>query len=137
MLLPCIGNAFSILQRELKLQNDRLNAVLEQCYAAADMQSKLCIAYRSTASAWYLAMSHAWMLTCAYLQVVQLCRQLSRKDRERSHLLSLYGALCSCINSKEHRVREVVRDALQLAGQELSLIAPAPLNDSLLPISSV
>ena len=73
----------------------------------------------------------------AYLQIVQLCRQLSGKDRERSHLLSLYGALCTCINSKEHRVREVVQDVLQLAGHELGLIAPMPLNDGPLPISSV
>lgn len=57
------------------------------------------------------------------MQVVQLCRHLSGKDRERSHLLSLYGALCSCINSKEHRVREVVQDVLQLAGHELGLIS--------------
>ena len=57
------------------------------------------------------------------LQVLQLCRQLSGKDRERSHLLCLYGTLCSCINSKEHRVRELVQDVLQLAGVELGLVA--------------
>ena len=57
------------------------------------------------------------------LQVVSFCRQISGRERERSHLLSLYAALCSCINSKEHRVRELVQDVLQLAGQELGLIA--------------
>ncbi len=56
------------------------------------------------------------------VQVLQLCRQLSDKDRERSHLLCLYGTLCSCINSKEHRVRELVQDVLQLAGVELGLV---------------
>lgn len=60
------------------------------------------------------------------LQVMQMCRKLAGKDRERSHLLSLYGALCSCINSKEHRVREVVQDVLQLAGLEIGLIEVAP-----------
>ena len=77
------------------------------------------------------------MLTCCCLQVVHLCRQFSGKDRERSHLLSLYGALCRCINSKEHRVREVVQDVLQLAGQELGLIVSAPLDNGPLPVSAV
>lgn len=63
------------------------------------------------------------------MQVVQYCRQLSGTDRERSHLLSLYSALCSCINSKEHRVRELVQDVLQLAGVELGLAA-ASASDS-------
>ena len=63
-----------------------------------------------------------WMLTWL-LQVVQLCRQLSNRELERSHLLLLYGALSNCINSKEHRVRELVKDTLQLAGNELGLIA--------------
>lgn len=62
------------------------------------------------------------------VQVLQLCRQLSGKDRERSHLLCLYGTLCSCINSKEHRVRELVQDVLQLAGVELGLVAEPTLN---------
>lgn len=82
-------------------------------------------------------MSDLLLLTCCCLQIVQLCRKLSGKDRERSHLLSLYGALCQCINSKEHRVREVVQDVLQLAGQELGLIASAPLDNGPLTISTV
>lgn len=61
------------------------------------------------------------------LQVVQLCRQLSGKDRERTHLLLLYSTLCSCINSKEHRVRELVQDVLQLAGIELGLAASSEI----------
>lgn len=63
------------------------------------------------------------------VQVLQLCRQLSGKDRERSHLLCLYNTLCSCINSKEHRVRELVQDVLQLAGVELGLLTQ-PAADS-------
>ena len=55
------------------------------------------------------------------LQVVQLCRQLSNRELERSHIFLLYGALCDCINSKEHRVRELAKDTLQLAGTELCL----------------
>lgn len=55
------------------------------------------------------------------LQVVSLRRQATGRDRERSHLLSLYASLCSCINSKELRVRELVQDVLQLAGDEVGL----------------
>ena len=55
------------------------------------------------------------------MQVVQLRRQSSGVDREKTHLLCLYGALCSCINSREHRVRELVQSVLQLAGAELGL----------------
>ena len=43
------------------------------------------------------------------------------QQRERSHLLMLYGALCDCIASREHRIKELVQDALQLAGSELQL----------------
>ena len=57
------------------------------------------------------------------MQVVHLRRQASGRGRERSHLLSLYGTLCSCINSKEHRIRELVQDVLRLAGVELGLVA--------------
>ena len=64
---------------------------------------------------------------CSYLcnilmQVVHLRRQASRRDRERSHLLSLYGTLCSCVDSREHRVRTLVQDVLRLAGIELGLM---------------
>lgn len=71
-----------------------------------------------------------YKLRFSLLQVVSLCRQISGKERERSHLLSMYAALCSCINSKEHRVRELVQDVLQLAGQELGLIASTVNEDS-------
>ena len=43
------------------------------------------------------------------------------QQRERSHLLMLYGVLCDCIASREHRIKELVQDALQLAGSELRL----------------
>ena len=35
----------------------------------------------------------------------------------------LYGALVSCVATREPRVRERVRDALRLVGYELGLIA--------------
>lgn len=54
-------------------------------------------------------------------QVVQLRRRSNGVDREKTHLLCLYSALCSCINSREHRVRELVQSVLQLAGAELGL----------------
>ena len=62
------------------------------------------------------------------LQMVQFCRHLSGKDRERSHLLLLYSTLCSCINSKQPRVRELVQDVLQLAGAELGLVATSTIS---------
>lgn len=90
-----------------RLQLDETLCVLEVCCA---MKIAPAVADAVTQSA-------------SQQQVVQLCRQLSNREVERSHLLLLYGALSNCINSKEHRVRELVKDTLQLAGNELGLIA--------------
>jgi hypothetical protein len=45
----------------------------------------------------------------------------AQRGRERSHLLLVYPALCGCISAREVRVREMVKDILQLAGAELGL----------------
>jgi len=58
------------------------------------------------------------------LQLVGLLRsrpEVSARGRERTHLLLLYPLLCEGITCKEARVREMVKDVLQLAGAELGL----------------
>ncbi|KAK9810126.1 hypothetical protein WJX72_005196 [[Myrmecia] bisecta] len=57
--------------------------------------------------------------------LVKLRRALpdfQQKGRDRTHLLLLYPALCRCIPCRDHRVHEMLRDVLQLAGAELGLL---------------
>lgn len=46
---------------------------------------------------------------------------MSARGRERTHLLLLYPVLCEGITCKDVRLREMVKDVLQLAGAELGL----------------
>lgn len=47
--------------------------------------------------------------------------EVSARGRERTHLLLLYPVLCEGITAHEARMREMVKDVLQLAGAELGL----------------
>ncbi|KFM25189.1 MON2-like protein [Auxenochlorella protothecoides] len=50
-----------------------------------------------------------------------------RRGRERTHLLLIYPALVQAVALQEPRLREMVRDVLQLAGAELGLgVAASP-----------
>ncbi len=61
-------------------------------------------------------------LTAQHARHVQVLRsQAPANRRERSHLLYLYDALVGCVSCREPRVREQLRDVLQLAGTELGL----------------
>ncbi len=70
------------------------------------------------------------------VQVVHSIRnrpEVKARGRERTHLLLLYSALCSCIACKEVKLREMVNDVMQLAGAELGLgapLLPLPADDS-------
>ena len=44
---------------------------------------------------------------------------VARRGKERTHLLFLYDALCSLITCRESRIRDMVRDVMQLAGADL------------------
>lgn len=55
-------------------------------------------------------------------EYVRLMRQrpdVARRGKERTHLLFLYDALCSLITCRESRVRDMLRDLMQLAGADL------------------
>jgi len=55
-------------------------------------------------------------------EYVRLMRQrpdVARRGKERTHLLFLYDALCSLITCRESRIRDMVRDVMQLAGADL------------------
>lgn len=44
-------------------------------------------------------------------------------NRERTHLLFLYGALCECVKSKETSVRNVVSELLDILGTDMNLLS--------------
>ena len=52
-------------------------------------------------------------------------KKMKNDGRERTHLLLLYSALCSCISCQDPRVRELVMYILTLAGVELGLGVPS------------
>lgn len=63
------------------------------------------------------------------LQLVGVARGCAggRRGRERTHLLLIYPALVQAVALQEPRLREMVRDVLQLAGAELGLgVAASP-----------
>ena len=52
---------------------------------------------------------------------------VARRGKERTHLLFLYDALCSLITCRESRIRDMVRDVMQLAGADLGFSLPGTL----------
>lgn len=56
-------------------------------------------------------------------QLVNVARRCAgrQRGRERTHLLLIYPALVQAVALPEPRLREMVRDVLQLAGAELGL----------------
>eukprot|EP00887_Chlorella_sp_A99_P002554 scaffold6.g2554.t1 len=55
------------------------------------------------------------------LRVLRGRPEMAARGRERAHLLLLYAPLCGLVTCRELRVREMVKDVLQLAGAELGL----------------
>lgn len=46
---------------------------------------------------------------------------MANRGKERTHLLLVYGSLCSLVTCKESRIRDMVRDVLGLIGAELGI----------------
>ena len=55
----------------------------------------------------------------AYVRFMRGRPDVARRGKERTHLLFLYDALCSLITCRESRIRDMVRDVMQLAGADL------------------
>jgi hypothetical protein len=71
-----------------------------------------------------LSLHTTLLLSLPSTQMVAMLRlrpEVAARGRERAHLLLLYPLLCEGITCKDQRVREMVKDVLQLAGAELGL----------------
>lgn len=60
----------------------------------------------------------------AYVRLMRGRPDVARRGKERTHLLFLYDALCSLITCHESRIRDMVRDVMQLAGADLGFSLP-------------
>ena len=54
-----------------------------------------------------------------YVRLMRGRPDVARRGKERTHLLFMYDALCSLITCRESRIRDMVRDVMQLAGADL------------------
>ena len=63
----------------------------------------------------------------AYVRLMRDRPDVARRGKERTHLLFLYDALCSLITCRESRIRDMVRDVMQLAGADLGFSLPGTL----------
>lgn len=63
----------------------------------------------------------------AYVRLMRDRPDVARRGKERTHLLFLYDALCSLITCRESRIRDMVRDVMQLAGADLGFSLPGIL----------
>lgn len=56
-----------------------------------------------------------------FIHLMRKKPDMANRGKERTHLLLVYGSLCSLVTCKESRIRDMVRDVLGLIGAELGI----------------